>query len=227
MLGWWMTCHRCLMISLCFLLCYLVQSSSFTLNHYLNNIVPSLLKQPPYCIQWKRPRITLTPVSYQCCSCLEVEQWGDTFVKEARTHEIPNLSKTRGLVWVSRFQLIRMFLILLSAQELLGLLSACRMRVKLQQDLRFNKPEYWNTHTPLNSGKHIWGKNGIVLSCFPSTPVLMTLLSVFAFNFVPFHQNTFWSEFWHLPKVSGKQKKITSWLMKKKLFCEKKKKNSI
>lgn len=123
---------------------------------------------------------------------MEVEQWGDAFVKEARTHETPNLPKTRELVWVSHFQLIRMFLILLSAQELLGLLSACRTRVKLQQDLRFNKPEYWNTHMPLNSRKHIWGENGIVLSCFPSTPVLMTLLSVFAFNFVPFSQNTFW-----------------------------------
>lgn len=69
--------------------------------------------------------------------------------------------------------------------------------------------------------KHIQGENGTVLSCFLSTPVLMTLLSVLAFNFVPFHQNTFWSEFCHLPKVSGKQKKITSWLTTKKLFCEK------
>lgn len=67
---------------------------------------------------------------------------GDTFVKEARTCETPNFLKTRGLAWVSHFQLIRMFLILLSAQDLLGLLSACCMHVKLQQDLRFNKPEY-------------------------------------------------------------------------------------
>lgn len=111
-------------------------------------------------------------MSYQCCSYLEVEQWGDSFVKEARTHETQ--IQTRGLVWISHFQLIRMFLILLSAQELLGLLRACSVHVKLQQDLRFNKPEYWNSHTSINSGKHILGKNGTVLSCFPSTPVLMT-----------------------------------------------------
>lgn len=108
-------------------------------------------------------------MSYQCCSYLEVEQWGDPFVKEARTHETPNLLKTRGLVWVYCFQLIRMFLILLSAQEMLGLLSTCRTHVKLQQDLRFNKPEYWNTHTPLNLGKYIWGENGTVLPFFPYT----------------------------------------------------------
>lgn len=48
------------------------------------------------------------------------EEYGDAFVKETEAHEAPDLLKTRGLVWVSCFQLIRMFLILLSAQELLS-----------------------------------------------------------------------------------------------------------
>jgi len=55
----------------------------------------------------------------------------------------------------------------------------------------------------------------------PSIPVLVTLFSDLAFNFAPFHQNTFCSEFCLLPKASSKQKEIISCLMKINYFVKK------
>lgn len=87
-----------------------------------------------------------------------------------------------------------------------------------KQDLKLNKTELWNIYTLLNTQKCTWRQNGMVLHCFPPTSILVTLFFGLVFNFAPSHQNTFWSEFRHLPKVSGKQKEMTSHLMKKKLF---------
>lgn len=100
--------------------------------------------------------------------------------------------------------------------EYLWVLAAHRESFK--QDLKINETELWNIYTLLNTQKCTRRQNGMVLHCFPPTPILVTVFFGLASSFAPSHQNTFWPELCHFPKVSGKQKEMTSHLMKKKLF---------
>lgn len=126
-LDWWKMCHRCLMILFCFL-----QHRCPRYSEYFVNLHDTIISTMLYPLHLNNHLIASNENCWESrlhqCLINAVHIWrrstegcGDTFVKETGTREPLSLLKARGLVRVSCFQLIRMFLNLLSAQKLLSI----------------------------------------------------------------------------------------------------------